>query len=51
MPATFTAAFAARLNGLCQISVKEAEDGDLLRPGAAYLAPGGKQMMLDGRGM
>ncbi len=50
MPATFTAAFAARLNGLCQISVKEAEDGDLLRPGAAYLAPGGKQMMLDGRG-
>ncbi len=50
MPATFTAAFAARLNGLCQISVKEAEDGDLLRPGAAYLAPGGRQMMLDGRG-
>ena len=50
MPATFTAAFAARLNGLCQISVKEAEDGDLLRPGAAYLAPGGKQMMIDGRG-
>ena len=50
MPATFTAAFAARLNGLCQISVKEAEDGDLLRPGWAYLAPGGRQMMLDGRG-
>ncbi|MGL4207012.1 MAG: protein-glutamate methylesterase/protein-glutamine glutaminase [Aeromonadaceae bacterium] len=50
MPATFTAAFAARLNTLCQISVKEAEDGDLLRPGCAYLAPGGKQMMLDGRG-
>ena len=50
MPATFTAAFAARLNGLCQISVKEAEDGDLLRPGSAYLAPGGRQMMLDGRG-
>ena len=50
MPATFTAAFAARLNTLCQISVKEAEDGDVLRPGCAYLAPGGKQMMLDGRG-
>ena len=50
MPATFTAAFAARLTTLCQISVKEAEDGDLLRPGCAYLAPGGKQMMLDGRG-
>lgn len=50
MPATFTAAFAARLNGLCQISVKEAEDGDTLKPGWAYLAPGGKQMMLDGKG-
>lgn len=50
MPATFTAAFAARLNGLCQIGVKEAEDGDVLRPGHAYLAPGGKQMLLEGRG-
>lgn len=36
MPATFTAAFAARLNGLCQIGVKEAEDGDVLKPGHAY---------------
>jgi Chemotaxis response regulator containing a CheY-like receiver domain and a methylesterase domain len=51
MPATFTSAFAARLNGLCQISVKEAEDGDLLRPGCAYLAPGGKQMLLEGKGV
>ncbi|WP_087021470.1 protein-glutamate methylesterase/protein-glutamine glutaminase [Thaumasiovibrio subtropicus] len=50
MPATFTAAFASRLNSLCKISVKEAEDGDVLQPGNAYLAPGGKQMMLDGRG-
>ncbi|MGL5429466.1 MAG: protein-glutamate methylesterase/protein-glutamine glutaminase [Vibrio sp.] len=49
MPATFTAAFASRLNSLCQIEVKEAQDGDVLRPGVAYLAPGGKQMMLDGR--
>lgn len=49
MPATFTAAFASRLNSLCSIEVKEAEDGDMLRPGVAYLAPGGKQMMLDGR--
>ncbi|EHS1088087.1 chemotaxis response regulator protein-glutamate methylesterase [Vibrio cholerae] len=49
MPATFTAAFASRLNSLCKIEVKEAEDGDMLRPGVAYLAPGGKQMMLDGR--
>lgn len=49
MPATFTAAFASRLNSLCKIQVKEAEDGDVLKPGVAYLAPGGKQMMLDGR--
>ncbi len=49
MPATFTAAFASRLNSLCKIQVKEAEDGDVLKPGMAYLAPGGKQMMIDGR--
>ncbi|MDN3682624.1 chemotaxis response regulator protein-glutamate methylesterase [Vibrio tapetis subsp. quintayensis] len=49
MPATFTAAFASRLNSLCKIQVKEAEDGDVLKPGHAYLAPGGKQMMIDGR--
>lgn len=49
MPATFTAAFAARLNNLCKIGVKEAEDGDALKPGMAYLAPGGQQMMLEGR--
>ena len=49
MPATFTSAFAVRLNGLCKISVKEAEDGDTLKAGCAYLAPGGKQMMLEGR--
>ncbi|PSU44616.1 chemotaxis response regulator protein-glutamate methylesterase, partial [Photobacterium aphoticum] len=49
MPATFTAAFAARLNNLCRIGVKEAEDGDMLKPGMAYLAPGGMQMMVDGR--
>lgn len=49
MPATFTGAFASRLNSLCKLQVKEAEDGDILRPGVAYLAPGGKQMMIDGR--
>lgn len=48
MPATFTAAFAARLNSLCRITVKEAENGDVLRPGVAYLAPGGTQMMVEG---
>lgn len=49
MPATFTAAFATRLDSLCKITVKEAQDGDLLKPGVAYLAPGGMQMMLEGR--
>ncbi|HHP0472798.1 TPA: protein-glutamate methylesterase/protein-glutamine glutaminase [Vibrio harveyi] len=49
MPATFTAAFASRLNTLCKIQVKEAQDGDVLQAGVAYLAPGGKQMMIDGR--
>ena len=50
MPAAFTKAFAERLDKLCKITVKEAEDGDVLRPGLALLAPGGKQMMIDGRG-
>jgi two-component system chemotaxis response regulator CheB len=51
MPAAFTKAFAERLDKLCRINVKEAEDGDILRPGLALLAPGGKQMMVDARGM
>ncbi|MBE0363699.1 two-component system, chemotaxis family, response regulator CheB [Pseudoalteromonas ulvae UL12] len=50
MPAAFTPAFASRLNSLCKIQVKEAENGDMLRPGVAYLAPGGKQMLVEGRG-
>jgi len=50
MPAAFTKAFAERLDKVCRISVKEAEDGDILRPGLALLAPGGKQLMVDGRG-
>ncbi len=49
MPAAFTNAFANRLDSLCAISVKEAEDGDTLKPGHAYLAPGGKQMIVNGR--
>lgn len=49
MPGTFTKAFAERLNRICQISITEAVDGDVLKPGHAYLAPGGKQMLLEGR--
>jgi len=48
MPATFTNAFASRLNSLCKINVKEASDGDILKPGCAYLAPGGRQMIISG---
>lgn len=46
MPEKFTAAFASRLNQLCSIEVKEAEDGDKVRPGLALIAPGGKHMSL-----
>jgi len=49
MPKTFTSVFAERLNQQCKISVKEAQDGDRLEPGKALLAPGGHQMILDGR--
>ncbi len=48
MPATFTNAFATRLNSLCKINVKEASNGDILKPGCAYLAPGGRQMIITG---
>ena len=49
MPATFTEAFAARLNQQCKIEVKEARNGDVLQSGVALLAPGGKQMKLEKR--
>lgn len=52
MPASFTGAFAERLDKICAINVKEAEDGDQLQAGTAYIAPGGRQMRLkkNGRG-
>ncbi|MDQ0206324.1 protein-glutamate methylesterase/protein-glutamine glutaminase [Alkalicoccobacillus murimartini] len=46
MPAGFTKSLADRLNSLCSIHVKEAEHGDLLRNGYAYIAPGGKHLMI-----
>ena len=49
MPGTFTPAFAKRLDQQCAIRVREAADGDRLEPGLALLAPGGRQMLLDGR--
>lgn len=50
MPGTFTPAFAARLDQLCNIRVKQAEDGEYLEKGCAYLAPGGMQMEIKQRG-
>ena len=50
MPAGFTTSFAARLNSLCQITVKEAVHGERLLPGHAYIAPGGKQFSIDRSG-
>ncbi len=46
MPEKFTRAFADRLDGLCQVQVKEAEDNDAILPGRVLIAPGGKHMML-----
>jgi two-component system chemotaxis response regulator CheB len=46
MPEHFTASFAARLNDLCQMEVREAKTGDLVAPGVALLAPGNHHMVL-----
>ena len=46
MPEHFTAAFARRLDGICRISVKEAEDNDTLIRGRALIAPGNRHMLL-----
>ncbi|MCL4395462.1 MAG: chemotaxis response regulator protein-glutamate methylesterase [Chloroflexi bacterium] len=46
MPAGFTTSFAQRLNTLSAMQVKEAEDGDRVRPGLVLLAPGGDRHML-----
>jgi two-component system, chemotaxis family, protein-glutamate methylesterase/glutaminase len=51
MPENFTKAFAERLNKICKIEVREAVDGDALKPGLALLAPGGKQLMFDKRNL
>lgn len=46
MPGAFTGAFARRLNSLSRMNVHEAKDGDVLAPGVAVIAPGGRQMEL-----
>lgn len=50
MPERFTKAFATRLNGLCEVDVKEAEDGDPVLRGHVLIAPGGRHMMLERHG-
>lgn len=50
MPENFTRAFAERLDRQCQIEVRQAVDGDQLRPGLALLAPGGTQMLVERHG-
>ncbi len=50
MPPGFTTSFAARLNGLCQITVQEAVNGVRVLPGHAYIAPGGKQFWVEKSG-
>jgi two-component system chemotaxis response regulator CheB len=44
MPVGFTGPFAQRLNRLCQVAVKEAEEGEPVLPGHVYLAPAGRHM-------
>ncbi|WP_158826845.1 protein-glutamate methylesterase/protein-glutamine glutaminase [Mucilaginibacter lacusdianchii] len=51
MPENFTKAFAERLNDLCQVRVKEAEDGDLITAGLALIAPGNQHMLVKRRGL
>lgn len=46
MPPVFTQMFAERLNNSCNLEVREAKDGDVVQPGLALIAPGGKQMEL-----
>lgn len=50
MPEKFTTAFARRLDGLCEVSVKEAENGDPVLRGHVLIAPGDRHIMLERQG-
>lgn len=50
IPPVFSLSFANSLNSLCPFEVKEAADGDVLKPNHVYIAPGGTQMALEKRG-
>jgi two-component system chemotaxis response regulator CheB len=47
MPGSFTGPFARRLNEASQLTVKEAENGDVIKPGHVFVAPGGKHLKID----
>src|SRR5699024_3117015 len=47
MPPVFTKSFAERLNSVCRVQVKEAENGDLIRPGQVLIAPGNYHMLVE----
>lgn len=50
MPEHFTTTFAARLNEMCPMEVREARDGDHLLPGVVFVAPGNRHMLLQRSG-
>jgi two-component system chemotaxis response regulator CheB len=50
MPPGFTRSYAARLDGLCRIRVKEAQDGERVLPGHAFIAPGGQHLSVERSG-
>ncbi len=47
MPPVFTKSFSERLNSICRINVREAEDGDLIKSGQALIAPGNFHMLVE----
>ena len=47
MPAKFTASLASRLDRVCALDVKEAEDGEIILPGRVYIAPGGYHLLVE----
>lgn len=51
MPPGFTKEFASSLDKICPLEVKEAEDGDLIKPGRILIAPGGKHLVVEKRSL
>jgi two-component system chemotaxis response regulator CheB len=51
IPPVFSRTFAERLNKVCPVSVKEAEDGEVLQPGSAYVAPGNRHLLVERAGV